>query len=111
MSATATKQCFRSNGEASARAYAIGWVPSCKVPIAEKARVEIRDPRRVATLRADRPRAPSPRDPEQMTWRVPRPLEVETPDGRPAHKAQRFFVDRELYERWEREEEARKSET
>jgi hypothetical protein len=44
-----------------------------------------------------------------MTWREPKPLEVETPDGRPAHKAQRFFVDRELYERWAREEEARKS--
>jgi hypothetical protein len=46
-----------------------------------------------------------------MIWRAPRPPGVERPDGRPIHKAQRFFVDPELYERWEREEEARKSGT
>ena len=109
MSATTRERCFRSNGEPSARAYAVGWVPRCTLPIQEKARVEIRDPRRVVTLRADRSRPRSPRDSEQITWRAPGPLSVETPDGRPVHKAQRFLVDPELYEQWEREEAARKS--
>ena len=111
MSPTTRERCFRSNGEPSVRAYAVGWVPRCTGPIQERARVEIRDPRRVVTLRSDRPRGPSPRDPEQMTWRAPSPLRVETPDARPVHKAQRFFVDPELYEQWEREEDARKSGT
>lgn len=111
MSATTTERCFRSNGEPSARAYAAFWAPRHARPIPERARVEIRDPRRVVTLRADRPRGRGPRDPDQMTWRAPRPLGVETPDGRPLHKAQRFFVDPELYERWEQEEAARKSST
>jgi hypothetical protein len=103
-------RCFRSNGEISARAYATFWAPQHAGPIPESARVEIRDPRRVATLRSDRRRGPGARDPEQTTWRAPKPLEVESPDGRPVHKAQRFFVDPELYARWEREE-ARKSST
>ena len=101
-------RCFRSNGEASARAYAVGWVPPHAEPLPESARVEIRDPRRVATLRPDHRRGQGPRDPEQMTWGRPMPLEVEMPDGRPVHKAQRFFVDPELYEQWEREEGHRK---
>lgn len=101
-------RCFRSNGEMSARAYAAFWVPRHTGPVPERARVEIRDPRRVATLRADRPRPLGPRDPAQMTWHAASPLEVETPDDRPVHKAQRFFVDPELYERWEREQAARK---
>jgi hypothetical protein len=70
--------------------------------------VEIRDPRRVATLRPDQRRVRGPRDPAQTTWQGARPLEVEAPDGRPVHKAQRFFVDPELYEQWEREDQARK---
>jgi hypothetical protein len=101
-------RCFRSNGEDSARAYAAFPVPRQTGSAPEIARVVIRDPRRVATLRSERRRGPGPRDPEQTTWQGPRPLEVETPDGRPVHKAQRFFVDPELYEQWKREEEARK---
>ena len=108
---TKGERCFRSNGEPSARAYAVGWVQRRTWPIQEKARVEIRDPRRVVTLRTDRLRPPSPRNPEQTTWRAPSPLSVEMPDGRPVHKAQRFFVDTELYEQWEREEATRKRAT
>jgi hypothetical protein len=102
-------RCFRSNGEDSARAYAIGRVPRHAGPLPERARVEICDPRRVATLRPDQRRGSGPRDPEQTTWRGPRPLEVERPDGRPVHKAQRFFVDPELYALWERDDAARKA--
>jgi hypothetical protein len=43
----------------------------------------------------------------EMTWRAASPSSVEMPERRPVHKAKRFFVDPELYEQWEREEEAR----
>jgi hypothetical protein len=96
---------FQTNGEPVARAYAIVRVPSpIAAPLVELARVEILDPRRTVTLRADRPQRPGPRDPAQNEWRGAKRLRVELPDGRPILKTQRVFVDPELVEQWEQEE-------
>jgi hypothetical protein len=96
---------FQTNGEPTARAYAIVRVPSpIAAPLVELARVEIVDPRRTVTLRVDRPRGPGPRDPAQKEWRGAKRLRVELPDGRPILKTQRVFVDPELIEQWEQEE-------
>ena len=100
-----TAKIFQSNGEPVARAYAIVRVPSpIVVPPVELARVEIVDPRRTATLRSDRPRAPGPRNPMQNAWHAPKRPGVELPDGRPIMKTQRVFVDPELVNQWEQEE-------
>jgi hypothetical protein len=100
---------FQSNGELIVRAYAIASVrPRIVAPLIEVARVEIVDPRRTATLRDDRPRGPGPRDPAQNEWRAPKPPGIELPDRRPIMKTQRFFIDPELFEQWEQEEQSPK---
>lgn len=96
---------FQTNGDLAARAYAVGRPPPPIVPpVVEIERVEILDPRRTVTLLSDRPRCPGARDPAQMEWRGVKPLRVELPDGRPIMKAQRVFVDPDLVEQWEQEE-------
>lgn len=99
---------FRSNGEPAAYAHAVvSLQPRPVAPLVELARVEILDPRRTATLRADRPRGAGPRDPGQKQWHAQRPPGVELPDRRPIMRTQRFFIDPELFEQADQEERTR----
>jgi hypothetical protein len=101
---------LRSNGEPSARAHAVvevrpgsGEAPpgSSKPPVPEE-RVVIVDPTRTAT-RVGGPAGSGPRNPEQRVWPPPRGPAIELPDHRPLTKAQRFWIDPELFAQWDRE--------
>jgi len=94
-----------SNGEKEARAYAKAEVPpSPPEPVMENERVQIVDPRHTVTLPSPLPRlGRAPRNPEQKAWPIPRPAGIELPDGRPATKAQRVFLDPELVAQWRAE--------
>jgi hypothetical protein len=92
--------CSCSDGASIARGYVVARPPS-PVPILPGVapRVVIVDPRRVATLRVDRPTGGGPRAPQQI--HLPkRPTGIELPDGRPLTKAQRVYIDAELIEQW-----------
>ncbi len=99
---------LRSNGENEVRVHA--WVtvrPSRFAPPVEDERVVLVDPRRTETVSGP-VQCSGPRNPEQKVWPAPRAPGIELPDGRPLMKAQRIWIDPELLERWEREEEERR---
>jgi hypothetical protein len=100
-----------SNGQSEARAYLVVDVPPPgPEPALALERVQILDPRQTSTLVNGAVRAGSgPRNPEQRDVSLPKPPGVELPDGLPATKAQRIFLDPEVVARWRAEaaEEAR----
>jgi len=99
---------LRSNGENEARAHARFTVPAHRdAPPIEDERVVLVDPRRAETVSGP-PASSGPRDPQQKVWPTPKAPGIEMPDGRPLMKAQRFWIDPELLERWEREEAERR---
>jgi hypothetical protein len=106
--ATTRTRTLRSNGEPEARAYAVIDVPAdTPPPPAEPDRVVVADPRRVPTVTGP-PKCSGPRDPDRKTPPAPKPPSVELPDARPLTKAQRVWIDPDLLERWERDEDERR---
>jgi hypothetical protein len=99
---------LRSDGAATARVYATIAVPETPAaPPVETERVIIIDPRRVPT-RTGPPKSSGPRAQEQMRRAEPKPPGIELPDRRPLMKTQRIWIDAELLEQWEKEEDERR---
>jgi hypothetical protein len=95
---------LRSNGETMARAYIELVVPSCRPePPTLLERVVLVDPRHTVTLSGP-PKGAGARNPDQRVFPTPKAPGIEMPDARPLMKAQRFWIDPELLEQWDREE-------
>jgi hypothetical protein len=91
-----------SNGEPSARGYAVATVrPSAPEPPSPE-RVVLVHPARTPTVTGS-PVGAGPRNPDQKVWPPPARPAIELPDQRPLTKAQRFWIDPELIARWDRE--------
>ena len=99
-SSTAT---IKSNGEPSARGYAVVEVPPRAPghPVAME-RVVIVRPTQTATRTGHRTGA-GPRDLDQKAWPPQKGPAIVLPDGRPLTKAQRFWIDPDLFARWDAE--------
>jgi hypothetical protein len=92
----AVSRIYRSNGEDSARAYAVCSVPAfAPAPVEPDARVIVGDPSLTATLHGG-PVSSGPRNVHEKVWPRPRAPAIQMPDARPLHKAQRFIVDPDL---------------
>lgn len=96
-----------SNGEREARAYVKCSIPTSRPePPLDAARVVVCDPRLTASGGS---KSSGPRNPEQSVWPAPKAPGIELPDRRPLHKAQRFWIDPELLEQWDREDEQKRA--
>jgi hypothetical protein len=95
-----------SDGEPSARAYAVVIMPSRTTPepLMEPDRVVITDPHRTVTVGAGATASSGPRDPEQTQPLRAKSPGIELPDGLPLSKAQRIWVDPDQIAAWEEEE-------
>jgi hypothetical protein len=100
---------IKSNGERSARGYAAMQVgPAAPEPSGPEQRVVVLAPSQTPTRTG--PRAGSgPRNPQQTAWPPPKGPAIVLPDGRPLTKAQRFWIDPELFVQWDAEARARSS--
>jgi hypothetical protein len=96
---------LRSNGGNEERAYAVlALPPTCPEPTGEAERVQIVDPRHTSTVRSGDARPGSgPRNLDQKTWPPPKPPGIELPDGLPATKQQRIYIDPALVAEWREE--------
>ena len=96
---------LESHGQNEARAYAvIDMPPSRPEPPLPSERVLVVDPRMTSTANSGAARTASgPRDPSQKAWPPPPPPAIDLPDGLPATKAQRVFIDPQLVAEWRAE--------
>jgi hypothetical protein len=98
---------IKSDGALSHRGYAMVEARRASPePTMAHERIVLVNPTQTATRTGLRAGA-GPRNPEQMAWPPPKGPAIVLPDGRPLTKAQRFWIDPDLFTRWDAEEAAR----
>jgi hypothetical protein len=99
---------IKTNGDPFARAYALVEVrPGAPEPGVPLERVLLIRPTQTVTRTGARAGA-GPRAPHQRAWPPEKGAAVVLPDGRPLTKAQRFWIDPDLFARWDAEAEVRR---
>jgi hypothetical protein len=96
---------LQSNGQREARAYTLVTVPALRPePHLEQERVVVCAPRDVRTAPSSaRVAGAGPRNADQVVWPPPGPPALDLPDGLPATKAQRVYIDPALVAQWRAE--------
>jgi hypothetical protein len=98
---------IKSDGALSLRGYAVVEVrPASPEPTRPRDRIVLVSPTQTATRTGQRTGA-GPRNPQQIAWPPPKGPAIVLPDGRPLTKAQRFWIDPDLFTRWDAEAAAR----